>query len=70
MSARVALASHNARIALARAAYWAQTHCHSCGTFVQFDPSHRENRICDDPECQREAKNAGQRARYSRKGAA
>ena len=64
------LTPHNTRIALSRAAYWAQSHCHVCGGFVDLDTSHRERRICDDAECKRQHVNAGQRARYARKGAA
>lgn len=64
------LTTHNAHITRARAAYWAQTHCQACGTFVAFDPSHRDGRLCGDPECKREAGNAGKRVRYARKGAA
>ena len=64
-----ALAAHNAAVALARAAYWAQSHCHVCGGFVDLDPSHRERRICGDAECKRQYVNAEQRRR-ARKGAA
>ncbi len=56
------LAAHNAAVALARAAYWAQTHCHVCGAFVRIDLSQRDGRLCS-AACRAEAERARKRAR-------
>lgn len=65
------LATHNTRIALSRAAYRRENHCYICGHIAPFEARTRDKRICENPECRREADNANQRARYARrKGAA
>ncbi len=66
MTLPTALAAHNAAVALARAAYWAQTHCHVCGAFVRVDPSQRDGRLCG-AACRAEAERARKRARKGAK---
>ena len=60
------LAHHNAGVRIARAANWAENHCH-CGAFVTFDPSNRGPRVCAD--CKRAVDRERKRAK-SAKGAA